>query len=408
MTANTVAYNYSLDNNQLLLNLTQDLVFQYTFHNSNLSLSPSVNNLLGFHNEHHTSLDISKIIPSKWEWKAMEIFNYYKELYAEGKVLNGQVKHILDNDLEIYDKDRYRKWMNILCKPVTDDEKRCIGFYAFARDITYEKLVNQQFNYEKELLDEIKSLKEARTRLISMVNHEFRTPISIIKSNLQMVRQQQLKPCSRFSTENSLELIEQASDSMMQMLDKLSVLSKGGKGKLLPEPEYINLLSFCENLVYELNSIKEYKSRIEFVSDSSELMMFTDTYLLEHILSNILINALKYSKSTSKVWFSLVSADLGNIEINISDEGIGIPKSELDNIFDEFFRASNVGNINGSGLGFTLVKQCIDALNGKIAIQSQLNKGTNVKITLPNQALNEKNPNNRKRNRTCENVAECS
>jgi signal transduction histidine kinase len=408
MTANTVAYNYSLDTSQLLLNLSQDLAFQYNFTSSVLSLSPSVNNFIGLPAEHNTSLDINQYLPENWKAKALEIFNFYKDLHKNGVSLNGNANHILENDLEIYDKNHYRKWVNILSKPMIDRDKKCIGFYAFARDITYEKLLTQQFEYQQGLLNEIKSLQEARTRLISTLNHEFRTPLAIVRSNLQMIRRQKSKPQSRFSIDDSLELIETASERMMQMLDKLAVLSKGGKGKLTSEPEYINIVSFCEILTAELNSVKENGSRIDFVSDLSETIILTDAYLLEHILSNILINALKYSRAPSRVWFNLSRNGKGHIELNIRDEGIGIPEEDLDNIFEEFYRASNVGNIKGNGLGFALVKQCLNALNGKISVQSQLNKGTLVKITLPHQDLNEKNSDHRKRSRTRKNVAECS
>jgi signal transduction histidine kinase len=408
MTVGAVEYNYSLDTNQLLLNLSQDLALQYNFSTASLSLSPSAGNFLGFSQENRDKLNLKKIIPHKYEEKVLEIFNYYKGLYDKQKALNGEAGQLMESELEIFDRDHYRKWVNILSKPMIDNERKCIGFHAFARDITYEKLLKQQFDYQRDLLNQIKSLQDSRVRLISTVNHEFRTPLAIIRSNLQTIQQFNIKNGAGKKAESALELIEQASERMLKMLDKMAVLSKGNHGKLIAEPEPVDIVGFCRHIATELNSLKEYASRVEILSDMGELFTLTDTYLLENILSNIIINALKYSPRNEKVWLGIASDRKKYIEIHILDKGIGIPEEELYQVFDEFFRASNVGETKGSGLGFAVVKQCIEALDGNISIKSKINEGTEVKIILPYQVLDEKYTDHRKRTRTRQNLAECS
>ncbi len=107
-----------------------------------------------------------------------------------------------------------------------------------------------------------------------------------------------------------------------------------------------------------------------------------DEKLLQHILTNLLTNAIKYSPQGSTVHFDLTCQDRELI-FQIQDEGIGIPPEDRERLFESFHRAANVKNIPGTGLGLAIVKRCVDLQGGKIAVTSQVGVGTTFTVTLP-------------------------
>jgi len=122
--------------------------------------------------------------------------------------------------------------------------------------------------------------------------------------------------------------------------------------------------------------------RINFVKKSQNADAYVDKKLLRHILNNLLSNAIKYSPHGSLVHFELSCQDAEAI-FEIKDEGIGIPVEDKPKLFEAFHRASNARNITGTGLGLSVVKQCVDIHGGKIAVKSELGVGTTFTVTLP-------------------------
>ncbi|MEA2042256.1 MAG: ATP-binding protein, partial [Bacteroidota bacterium] len=101
-----------------------------------------------------------------------------------------------------------------------------------------------------------------------------------------------------------------------------------------------------------------------------------------NIVSNLLTNALKFSPPEEKVYVGL-SIEKSAIKVVVKDNGIGIPESNISHIFSPFYRADNAEMIQGTGLGLPIVKESIEKLNGKIEIDSALNKGTEISVILP-------------------------
>jgi signal transduction histidine kinase len=107
-----------------------------------------------------------------------------------------------------------------------------------------------------------------------------------------------------------------------------------------------------------------------------------DSQLLSHILGNLLANALKYSPAGSEVGFEMEAAP-ASISFLISDSGIGIPENEHPRIFESFHRARNVGNVEGTGLGLTIVKQCVELHGGTVDFESEAGRGSTFIVCLP-------------------------
>jgi len=107
-----------------------------------------------------------------------------------------------------------------------------------------------------------------------------------------------------------------------------------------------------------------------------------DINLLQQILSNLLINAVKYSPQNPLIDFSL-SLKQGNLIFQVRDRGIGIPENDLAHLFEPFHRGSNVGDIDGRGLGLSILKHCVDLHQGTITVDSKINQGTTVTMAIP-------------------------
>lgn len=244
--------------------------------------------------------------------------------------------------------------------------------------------ITQRQRVEKELreaLEREKELGKLKSRFICMTSHEFRTPLTAILGSTELLRHY-----SHSWTDNKKQLyfdrIQGNVQHMIQLLEDVLLLGKAEAGKLKFEPEKIDLVQFCRTLVAELQYFPGTKHTLVF----SEQFMFTDVYmdeqLLRQILGNLLSNAIKYSSIGSTVRFTLACED-ETVIFQIQDQGIGIPPEDLQYVFESFYRAKNVSNIAGTGLGLAIVKKAVDLHGGQISVMSEVGVGTTFTVKMP-------------------------
>jgi len=239
------------------------------------------------------------------------------------------------------------------------------------------KRISENRNQIAALLQNEKETNKIKNNLISMISHEFRTPMAIISSNVQMLREMGEQMDKKMKEESAGYIIN-AISNLTEMMNNFSVLDK--KTLLTYHPALMNPEEHIVQLVNELNTLPEYSGRIvlEINSHCKEAEM--DQSLIRHIVRNLLVNALKFSSKT--VTLTLKSDD-HSFYMTVADRGIGIPEAELTRIFDNFYRASNAENTKGTGVGITVVQRCVKMMGGDISINSQLGAGTTVAVTLP-------------------------
>lgn len=179
-----------------------------------------------------------------------------------------------------------------------------------------------------------------------------------------------------------LHRIQTSAESMTQLLDDVLLVNQVEAGKLDFKPAPLNLLQFCRDLAEEMQLIAEAKHTINFISQAECTNACFDEKLLRHILTNLLSNALKYSPIGSTVHFNLI-CDQQVAIFCIKDNGIGIPIADQAQLFQSFYRASNVGTTSGTGLGLTIVKQSVDLHGGEITFTSEVGVGTTFTVTIP-------------------------
>jgi len=261
---------------------------------------------------------------------------------------------------------------------------------AIVRNISDRKQAEDEL---RETLKTEKELNELKSRFISTASHEFRTPLTAIMSSAELLEHYSQK-WSEQKKNVHFERIYSNIQHMTQLLDDVLLLGKAEAGKLEFQPSPINVIQFCCCLVEELQLSMGRQHTMIFTPqyldtelDSSAgsnpcTSAALDEKLLLHILSNLLSNAIKYSPIGSTIQLILTCLD-SHVEIQIQDQGIGIPDEDQTRLFEVFHRAKNVGERPGTGLGLAIVKNAVDLHGGFITVKSQVGVGTTFTVTLP-------------------------
>lgn len=268
--------------------------------------------------------------------------------------------------------------VDLSLKPVKNETGQVLLLIAEARDISDRKLATAEI---LKALAREKELSELRAKFVTMVSHEFRTPLTTIQFSAGLLQD--------YSSQWSLEKktthfmrIQLAIKRMTELLEDILVIGKIEANTLQFQPVSLNLEKFCRQLVEEqqLNDSNQHPIALILSGDNTDAQM--DEKLLRQILGNLLSNALKYSLPGTSVYWH-VNNQNGEVIFQIKDRGIGIPQSDQKRILETFYRATNVGHISGTGLGLAIVKRAVELHKGKIAINSQEGIGTTFTITLP-------------------------
>ncbi|HEY3499338.1 MAG TPA: DAHL domain-containing protein [Polyangiaceae bacterium] len=242
------------------------------------------------------------------------------------------------------------------------------------------RVVNHALGRERE---KERQLGELKSRFVSMTSHEFRTPLAAIASSAELLQSYG----ERWDAErrsDHLSRIRSAAGSMTRMLEDILVIGRAEAGVLKAAPAPLQLDAFCKNLVESLGHASERSHAIDYRCTGDPVVVL-DERLLSHVLGNLLSNALKYSPAGSAVLFEAEAKD-GGCRFVIADHGIGIPREDQKRLFTSFYRASNVGQLKGSGLGLAVVKRSLDVQNGTIDVQSDVGHGARFEVMIPRQA----------------------
>jgi two-component system sensor histidine kinase/response regulator len=246
----------------------------------------------------------------------------------------------------------------------------------------------QERQAEAEILKALqreKELSDLKSRIVSMVSHEYRNPLTAILSSAELLEYYG----NQWNEEKKLEhlhRIQAAVQHLSDLVGDMLCISQAEAGKLTFKPAPLDLEAFCMHLVTEAQLTAGPQHQIIFVChhspESTLPRAALDEKLLRQILSNLLSNAIKYSPNGGSVRLELTWENDAAI-FRISDSGIGIPPADLGKLFNSFSRGSNVGTLPGTGLGLAIVKRCVDLHGGKIALDSEVGAGTAVTVTLP-------------------------
>ncbi len=226
-----------------------------------------------------------------------------------------------------------------------------------------------------------KELSELKSRFVSMASHEFRTPLSTILSSADLIEAYKLSE-QQAKRERHTIRIKSAVVNLTNILNDFLSLSRFEEGKIQVSPVEFDIQDFCGEIMEEIKVLLKPEQSIEPLLECERQILVLDKKMLKNVFFNLLSNAIKYSDPGKKITCSIrTSADV--LHISIADEGIGIPEEEQKHLFSPFFRAHNVENIQGTGLGLNIVKRYVELMQGNIHFESRLGQGTTFYISIP-------------------------
>lgn len=283
---------------------------------------------------------------------------------AENKIIE------LNKDLEERVQQRTYQLENTL-----KELKSEIATRKMAEEKLYQSRNEIVTAYRKE-----KELNEMKSRFISMISHEYRTPLTVINASAELMEVYYNKQ-NNDKFNKHLNKIYASVENLVRIVEDVLIVGRIDSGRVEVEYEHINISMFAQELIEDNKSAD--KGNHSFKLDiEKNIHIDSDKKLLSYIINNLISNAIKYSPNNSVISIRVYQSGKF-VHIEVKDEGIGIEEEEQKKIFEPFFRASNVGSQSGTGFGLSIVKGAIETLGGDIIIKSKLNEGSTFNIHLP-------------------------
>ncbi|WP_417590067.1 PAS domain S-box protein [Owenweeksia hongkongensis] len=340
-------------------------------------------------------------IVTEWNLRAEEIFGYsidetlgkdlsnlivpekYREAHNAGMkhFLNTGNGPILNQRIEIHAEHKNGDYFPVELSIVPIQLNEGYLFSAFIRDITLKKKAEDDMSTA---LQKQKELAELKSRLISMTSHEYRTPLTTIKSSLDLLsfilENQNL--LNRDKIEKNINRINFEIDRLNTLVNDILTVGKLEAGSLPFRSEPTDVVELCSSLIENTFGHQKDGRVVNLEVLGNPVTLQLDESLYSHILSNLLQNAFKYSPLGKNPQLHLRFGE-EHLEIRVKDSGIGIPLEEQELLFDSFYRGSNVKNIQGHGMGLAIVKQFVELHGGSIEVISEEGEGTEFILKQP-------------------------
>lgn len=249
----------------------------------------------------------------------------------------------------------------------------------FKRKAKLEAERIQQVEHLASALADEQEKQQLKLRLVSMFAHDFRNPLAVILSSSTLLRRYGDK-LTEENKSSKLLRIESSVQRLLNLLDEMLLVAEMESGNLQFTPEPVNLTTITNEVVENYKFLYSETHNITLSSNIKEDCPL-DSRLIRQAVENLLSNATKYSPQGGEISVRLTETN-SNIQIAISDHGIGIPIENQKQLFESFQRGSNVGQIEGTGLGLAIVKQAVELHNGQITFESEANEGTTFSILL--------------------------
>ena len=243
---------------------------------------------------------------------------------------------------------------------------------------------NQSIIMKQAEATRLRELDAVKTNIYTNITHEFRTPLSIIIGLAE-----QLTDNPKIKLDEGLQIIKRNGKSLLLLISQMLDLSKL-EAKAMPANLFQgDIIGYLKYIIESFESLAQSKKiNLYFMTEIDQLIMDFDAGKMMQIISNLLSNSIKFTPGGGDIYL-LISKEIINntdqLNIKVRDTGIGIPADKLPNIFDRFYKVDNDSAIKaeGTGIGLALLKELVTLLKGKIKVESEVSKGTEVTIILP-------------------------
>ncbi len=272
---------------------------------------------------------------------------------------------------------------DVMLSPIISPPGHVSSIVCSLRDITPRKHLELEL---REALQKERELSELKSDFIARASHEFRTPLAVIHTSSDLLKNYSARMTPE-QRDEKFDRLQREVQSIALMLDDLLTISKGEEIKEF-DPVLTDLQSLTREMVQEMSEGIGLLHKFAFSSrgDCSDILI--DQKLIQRILTNLLANAVKYSPTGSTIRVN-VRCDATESVLEVEDEGTGIPDEDMGQLFEAFHRAKNVEHISGTGLGLAIVKQAVELHSGRVVVSSELGKGTVFTTIFPHSAVKE-------------------
>lgn len=258
-----------------------------------------------------------------------------------------------------------------------DDKGNPIRFMGRIEDITVRKLAEDEIIKANR---KAKELTDIKTQFVSMISHEFRTPLSTILSSTDLLHAFS-DEMNHQEKEKLYDRIGKSVDTLTELLNDILTLNKTDSEKHEVKLEAIEIIGLCKLFIEEVRMSFKEVPIILFSSNVQQHTIQSDEKLLRQIILNLLSNAIKYNRKQNEI---KMRVEIGTeVLISIEDHGIGINQDDQINLFSPFFRGTNTNGISGTGLGLAIVKSSVELLNGENWFEGEAEVGSTFYVKLP-------------------------
>ncbi len=272
------------------------------------------------------------------------------------------------------------RWFDITVDPIFDSENNYAGAVHIVRNITERKTTEDAL---LQLNNQLKSLNSTKDKLFSIIAHDLKSPFNSIIGFSELL----INNLHNYTDDKIDEFIGQinlSAKSTLSLIDNLLVWANTQMGHIEYKPEHIDLLSIVQETIEQLRVTAKIKNISISFFQTEDYIVFADKNMLEIVLRNLISNAIKFSKPNGKIAIYAISIN-NQIEITVSDSGVGIGKDILSKLFtdNENITTNGTANEKGSGLGLMICKEFVEQLGGKIWVESEVGIGSEFKFTVP-------------------------
>jgi signal transduction histidine kinase len=269
--------------------------------------------------------------------------------------------------------------------PILDHKGDVQNFIVVENDITTIKEAEENL---KMTIEKERELNRFKSQFVNLASHEFRTPISVLQSSVDIMGiylMQLDNPALKEQFEKHINVIQEELTRLKEILENILNVGRINTGAIRINHEECDVVDLIYKIIDGITLAAGARGMLKVTVLGEPIAVQIDRLLFSNVIRNIISNALKYSsgKQAPEVTISFLPE---SFVISVQDFGIGIPEEEQPHLFTSFFRASNTSGIPGTGLGLVLAKQFLEMQGGTIALESSVGKGCVVKLTLPVKA----------------------
>lgn len=328
-----------------------------------------------------------KLSPLNEDW--IEVPSSKKTIYYSGlQPGEYQLQAMASNSLNEWTKS---KTLNILVNPpiwkttmayVTYLGLAFLFIYIISRVILKIQALNHKVEIEQLEKDNAKELNAAKLRFFSNISHEIKTPLSLISGPINLLLNEFNK---NFGAVEKLKLVQRQSKKMLQLVDQVHDFQKADVELLTMNYSHFYFMPFIKNLTNDFQFMAKMEQKtLNLKHLDEEILVSADKDKLEKILNNLLNNAFKYTKERDSITLDITQNEK-DLTILVIDTGRGIDSEDVKHVFERFYQSHKKHNeyIGGSGIGLAFSKRLVEMHYGYIEAESELNKGTKIKIQLP-------------------------